>query len=178
MRCVNPSTAVIKAWIHLIWARISEEELGLPLFTDGRWVIGAEKWPLELSYASLQLVLSIICIENLPGYQRKLMRPPALQWQGELSPIYLCLPLHIVTEPLVALNKLSLPSHHLSIIPQVPTELFWEGIGCQGICQNYIVFHLTLEVTRSFSLKCNLKVQCAFFSSSPLLVIASETARS
>lgn len=66
-------------------------------------------------------------------------------------------------EILVVLNKLSLFSHRLSIIPQVPTELFWNGRGCQGICQNYIVFHLTLEVTRSFSLKCNLKVQRAFF---------------
>lgn len=121
--------------------------------------------PGELSCASLQLILSIVCIANLPGYQCKWMCPSASQWQGELSTFnYGC----ILTENLVVLNKLSRTSHHLSIIPQVPTELYWKGRGCQGICQNYIVFHLTLEVMRSFSLKCNLKVQRAFFLVSSL----------
>lgn len=115
---------------------------------------------MDLFFASLQLVFSIVWIANLPGYQCKWMCPPASQWQGELSAVTHCC---ILTEILVVLNQLSLSSHHLSIIPQVPTELYWKGRSCQGICQNYIVFHLTLEVMRSFSLKCNLKVQCASF---------------
>lgn len=163
--CVNLSTVVLKAWIGLIWARSSEEELALAFFY--RWPVSYCCWTgsVELSYASLQLVLSIVCIATPPppGYQCRLMCPPALQWQGELSTIYLGLSLHILTEILVVPNKPSLSSHRLSIIPQVPTELFWKGRSCQGTCQNYIVFHLTLEVTSSFSLKCNLKVQCAFF---------------
>lgn len=64
---------------------------------------------------------SIVCIANLPGYRCKWMCPSASQWQGELPTVTYC---YIVTEILVVLNKLSLSSHHLSIIPQVPTELY------------------------------------------------------
>lgn len=113
----------------------------------------------------LQRVLSIVCTANLPGCRCKWMCPTASQWQGELSTVTYR---YILTEILVVLNQLSLSSHHLSIIPQVPTALYWKERGCQGICQNYIVFHLTLEVMRSFSLKCNLKCNAPFFLFSSL----------
>lgn len=69
--CVNLSTVVLKAWIGLIWARSSEEELALAFFY--RWPVSYCCWTgsVELSYASLQLVLSIVCIATPPP-------PPAI----------------------------------------------------------------------------------------------------